>query len=243
MFDEIYSLITSATRAALRGDTKIRRVFTTALVLLIAAIAVAGVSEANPQTKSYLSPIAAVLGAVAGLFIVALGAYERAQKSVQQEEALQKVEERVREHPDEPQAAWDLARIKLESYINRNLRHVQWIFFLSLTAMITGFVIIGYGVIRVYESPENLKPSIVVACSGLLVEFISTTFLLVYRSTIQQAQTYVAMLEKINAVGMSIQILDRSPSEGSEKVRTQIALQLLTLYGVKASKTVSEETR
>jgi hypothetical protein len=50
----------------------------------------------------------------------------------------------------------------------------QWIFFLSLTAMIAGFVIIGYGVVRVYDSPENLKPTIVVAGAGVLVEFIST---------------------------------------------------------------------
>jgi len=198
------------------------------------AIISAGVSDAYPQTKSYLSPLAAAFGGIAALLIAGLGIFERARRSVQQEEVFQRVEDRVREHPNEPQAAWDLARVKLESYINRNLRHVQWIFFLSLSAMVAGFVIIGYGVVRVYESPENLGASIVVSSAGVLVELISTTFLLVYRSTIQQAQTYVAMLEKINAIGMSIQILDRAPGEATDKARIQIALQLLNLYGIKS---------
>lgn len=237
--DAIFSLFTSAVRAAMRDDVRVKRFFGAGVIFLALAIAIAGVSEFNPQTKTYLGPIAAALGVTAAFIITGLGAYERVRTTVQQEEVLQRVEDRVRKHPNEPQAAWDLARIKLESYINRNLRQVQWIFFLSLTAMVAGFVIIGYGVVRAYDSPENLKASIVVACAGVLVEFVSTTFLLVYRSTIHQSQGYVAMLEKINAVGMSLQILDRSPGEATEKARTQIALQLLTIYGIK-SQSVNE---
>lgn len=236
MFDEIQNLLTATTKAVIRGGPQMRKVFVGGIVSLVVAIVVAGIAEANPETKSYLSPVAAVCGAIAAIITLGLGAYERAKTSVQQEEVVQRVEERVREHPNEPQAAWDLARLKLESYINRNLRHVQWIFFLSLTAMIAGFVIIGYGVFRAYESPDNLKASVLVSSAGVLVELISTTFLLVYRSTIQQAQVYVAMLEKINAVGMSIQILDSTKGDGSDKTRTQIALQLLTLYGIKTEK-------
>jgi hypothetical protein len=159
--------------------------------------------------------------------------YEQAQASSAREQVIKEVEERARTHPKEPQAAWDLARVKLESYLNRNLRQIQWIFFLTLLVMIVGFVIIGYGIIRVYQSPENFRPSIVVTLSGVVVEFIGATFLLIYRSTMEQAQSYVSMLEKINAVGMSINILDTMTSANTDKVRAQLAMELLSLYGTK----------
>lgn len=37
----------------------------------------------------------------------------------------------VSQNPDKPQLAWDLARTKLENYLNRNLSQVRSIFFLS----------------------------------------------------------------------------------------------------------------
>jgi len=105
--------------------------------------------------------------------------------------------------------------------------------------MLAGFVIIGYGVFRVYESPDNFKPSIVVTMSGVIVEFIAATFLLIYRSTMEQAKDYVNILERINAVGMSVQILDSVESNDSglrDKTRAEIAMGLLTLYGSVKSK-------
>ena len=101
--------------------------------------------------------------------------------------------------------------------------------------MVVGFVIVGYGVVRVYQSPENLKPSIVVTLSGVLVEFIATTFLLIYRSTMEQAKDYVTILERINAVGMSVQILESIETDVDnlrDKTRAQVARDLLSLYGL-----------
>jgi hypothetical protein len=68
-----------------------------------------------------------------------------------------------------------------------------------------------------------------------LVEFIAATFLVIYRSTMDQARSYVAMLEKINAVGMSIQILDKIKTGETDKFRAQLAMELLFLYGLKDS--------
>lgn len=181
--------------------------------------------------KSWLTP-AAVSLAIAGTFaILGIGTYRQVLESTAREKVIEEVEERVRQHPNEPQAAWDLARLKLESYLNRNLRQIQWIFFLTLLVMFAGFIIIGYGVIHVYQSPENFKPSVVVTVSGVIVEFIAATFLLIYRSTMDQARSYVTMLEKINAVGMSIQILDTMESRETDKFRAQLAMELLSLYG------------
>jgi hypothetical protein len=105
---------------------------------------------------------------------------------------------------------------------------------LTLTVMFVGFVIVGFGVVKVYQSPDNFKPSIVVTLSGVIVEFIAATFLLIYRSTMEQAKDYVNILERINAVGMSVQILEsiESDAEGlRDKTRAQVARDLLSLYG------------
>jgi hypothetical protein len=45
----------------------------------------------------------------------------------------------------------------------------------------------------------------------VITEFIGATFLFIYRSTIQQASSYSRTLERINSVGMAMQILDTMP--------------------------------
>jgi glucan phosphoethanolaminetransferase (alkaline phosphatase superfamily) len=232
---EIFTtLIVDFFKAILRGGRRIRSLASIAAVLLIIAIIGATFAVNLPNHSTWLKTLAGTLGAIAGAIVLAIASYERAFTVREREKVINRVEERVREHPNEPQAAWDLARIKLESYLNRNLMQIYWIFFLTLLVMLVGFIIIGYGVIRVYQSPDNFRPSIVVTVSGVVVEFIAATFLLIYRSTMEQAKEYVNILERINAVGMSVQILDNV--EGNDpglrdKTRAEIAMELLKLYG------------
>lgn len=240
--EEITSLLLDAIKAVLAGGRRIRLVFFGGFTLILIAIGLAAFAEFYGLQKSWQQPLAAGLAIVGTMCILGIGAYRRALASTAREKVIEAVEERARKHPNEPQAAWDLARVKLESYLNRNLRQVQWIFVLTLIVMIAGFVIIGYGVIHVYQSPESFKPSIVVTVSGVLIEFIAATFLLIYRSTMEQARSYVTMLEKINAVGMSIQILDTMKSPDTDKFRAQLAMELLSLYGMrKAPKKAQDE--
>ena len=101
-----------------------------------------------------------------------------------------------------------MASAKLEAYVAQlNLSQVGWIFMLVLIVMALGFVIIGFGIYKAFSTP-TLAPSIVAAASGIVVQFIAATFLLIYRSTMEQAKEYVAMLERINAVGMSAHLLE-----------------------------------
>ena len=97
-----------------------------------------------------------------------------------------------------------------------------------------GFAFIGYGVIMVFADPQNFKASIVTAVSGILVNFIGATFLLIYRSTMEQAKDYVSVLERINAVGMSVQVLEQIDDNDptlKNQATADIAKQLLELYG------------
>lgn len=100
--------------------------------------------------------------------------------------------------------------------------------------MLAGFGIIIYGIYYVYSG--NLNASIVTISSGLIIEFIGGSFLIIYKSTMQQAKEYVNVLERINAVGMSVQILGSIRSEDSklqDQTRADIAKQLLELYSPK----------
>jgi hypothetical protein len=185
MYDEFFTLFADSVKAALSGNRRIKAVFFTGLALAGCAIAIGIISGPLDFHKNVLQPIAVALGIISAIIIFGLGIYKRALESTNREKILKEAEEHARAHPNEPQAAWDLARVKLESYLNRNLKQVQWIFAVTLLVMTAGFIIIGYGVYRVYQSPENFRPSVVVTVSGILVEFIAATFLLIYKSTME----------------------------------------------------------
>jgi hypothetical protein len=141
--------------------------------------------------------------------------------------------EHLPESQKQAQAAWLVAQAKLETYLDRNLQQLRWIFILTVAVMAVGFAFIGVGISRVYESPNDFTPAIVSAVSGVIVSFIGASFLIVYKATMEQAKEYVTILERINAVGMAVQIAEGiTDPEGKLKAQTtaDIAKQLLSLY-------------
>jgi hypothetical protein len=232
-FEVIEPIANNLFKAVVRGGKRIRILSLLATFFVTLAIIFVVLSETIATHKSALRAVAGILGVIGGILILGIAGYQGAVTATEKEIVVQKVEERFRTHPNEPQVAWELARVKLESYLNRNLAQISWIFVLTLFVMVTGFVIIGYGTIQAYQSPEHFKPSIVVTLAGLIVEFLGATFLFVYKSTMEQARDYVNILERINAVGMSVQILDSIKSDDtglSDKTRAEMALVLLSLH-------------
>lgn len=178
--------------------------------------------------------VAAIAGVIGGVLSFGFAAYQQTIEEAARDEVIQRVQAHALEHPEEPKAAWELARVKLESYLRRNLSQIRWIFGLTLLVMLAGFAIIVYGITRIYQDPANFQPSIVVTASGLIVEFVAASFLVIYKSTMEQARDYVNILERINAVGMSVQIIENiegSQVELRDKTRAEVALALLSLYG------------
>ena len=176
---------------------------------------------------------ATIFAVIGGVIALVIFAYRRSIELTLNEEKVVRAEQRAQEHPDQPTAAWDLARIKLESYLNRNLNQVRSIFWLTAFVMIVGFGLIGYGVMRAFESPETLMPALLSSVSGLLVNFIGATFLVLYKSTMAQAKEYVAILERINAVGMSVQVLEKLDGANDDlkhSTTAELSKQLLFLY-------------
>jgi putative flippase GtrA len=126
-------------------------------------------------------------------------------------ERIATAESKVEAEPEKAKPAWDLAGGHLEDYINQNLSQITDIFFLGALAMIVGFVVIIVGTVQAIQSPDTFVPTAIASAAGVITEFIGATFLFVYRSTIQQASGYSRTLERINSVGMAMQILDTIP--------------------------------
>jgi hypothetical protein len=68
----------------------------------------------------------------------------------------------------------------------------------------------------------------VAAVAGIISQFIGATFMLIYRSTMAQANAFMLVLERINTVGMAVQVIDVMPNDAEKNsVRADIAKLLL----------------
>jgi nitrate reductase gamma subunit len=118
--------------------------------------------------------------------------------------------------------------------LDRNLSQVKWIFLLTLVVMACGFAFILFGLYRAFDDPAKLNVAMVSSASGVIISFIGGSFLLVYRSILASAKDYVTVLERINAVGMAVQVIGNIPDASTELKQgamADLAKQLLSLYG------------
>jgi len=221
-------------QAWLGRDTITRRIFYFVFALIPIAITIGILSDTEIIPKSPWNTIVLIIAIIILLLILFIIAIQFIRNEREAKARILEKEEELRKHPESTKTAWELARLTLESYLRRNIKQVSWIFFWTILIMIAGFIIIGYGIFKVYESPDNFKPSILVSISGILTELVSATFLVIYRSTMTQAKEYVKVLERINAVGMSVQILetiDDKESDLKNKTKAELASVLLNVYG------------
>jgi hypothetical protein len=177
-------------------------------------------------------PVALAVGAV--FLKSSIEAQGRAERRVVE------AEKRVETSPQQAKPAWDLARATLDQYFQRNLGQIRAIFVLSVIVMMVGFGVICFGVLRAFQSPAALLPATVASLAGVITEFIGATFLFIYRSAIKQAVDYSKSLERINSVGMAMQILDTMPDPGEPvdlKSKTKATLvELLVQQAYEGSK-------
>lgn len=232
-FDTYTSFATSLLKAWQRGESRVRLALVSGIVLVIIAFFVALLAESGYVYRDLYETIAGVIAAIAGLIAFGVSAYQSLIDQRVREQKIETVEERLREHPERPQLAWDLARVKLENYLDRNLSQVRSIYWLTLVVMFCGFGFVMYGLFQVSQNPEKLPVSIVASASGVIISFIGGSFLLIYRSILAQSKEYVTVLERINAVGMAVQVIASIPEANTElksQTKAELAKQLLSLY-------------
>lgn len=204
------------------------------LALFLASLFLVVITQIYNEYK-FLNIVGILLTILSVILFLIFYSFTLVQAEKETKKEIERVEERIKENPNESTAVWELAKLRLENYLNRNLLQLRSIFNWTMVIMIVGFVIIGYGIIKVYQGSYYIEPSKITILSGLLVEFIGATFLIIYKSTMEQAKEFINVLERINAVGMSVQIVDRIEGDQQLKNKTgaEIAKQLLELYGTK----------
>jgi hypothetical protein len=191
-------------------------------------------------------PIAALVAVIGSVVSIIKGFRDRYREIREAKEKLEQAEERVEREPEKAKPAWDLARATLEAYFNKNLSQIASIFWLSVLVMVAGFAILLYGIWRSVQTPDVLGPATIASISGIITEFIGATFLFIYRSTIQQAINYSKTLERINSVGMAMQILDTMPDDAKPtdlKSATKSDLVKLLVREAQESPRVPEPAR
>ena len=150
------------------------------------------------------------------------------QSSALKKEKIEQIEKKTEQEPEKTKYAWDLARERLELYFDENLSQVRWIFGVATAVMVAGFALIMWGVVLAIANPSSIKPSYLASISGIITEFIGVTFMVIYRSTMAQANQYVEVLERINTVGMAVQILDAIP-EGDSELKNKTRAEMVSL--------------
>jgi len=172
--------------------------------------------------------IAFVVGAAVNLVVN----WVSGKQEIVSQEKISQAEKNLQEQPDKAKPAWDLARATLEQYFNRNLSQIRVIFWLSVAVMVAGFSVIVWGISQAVQSPNAVAASAIAALAGVITEFIGATFLFIYRSTIQQSMEYSKTLERINSVGMALQIIDTisdDPVIGENELKSKTKAQLVEL--------------
>ncbi|WP_156924406.1 TRADD-N-associated membrane domain-containing protein [Derxia gummosa] len=169
--------------------------------------------------------------------------------SKQIKEITQKIdaaESKSKEGPENSKASWDVARLTLEKHFLQNIEQASLIYKLSLLSMIFGFGIIMFGVVLSYTQPANNNSGILAAVSGVVSQFIGATFLLLYKSSINRTETQMKMMERINSVGMAMQILDTMTEISAPndlKSATKAKLIESFVNGSYASKLASDQNK
>lgn len=139
--------------------------------------------------------------------------------------------ERVAAEPEKAQPAWELARTTLQLYFNRNLSQINSIFWLAAAVMAAGFGLITYGVWLAISQKDSPAGPIIAGVAGVISQFIGATFLFIYKSTLQQADKFVRQLERMNTVGMAMQILDTMNTEANESnLKDKTKAKLIDLF-------------
>lgn len=247
----IFELIKDLFIAWREGNKKTRVAISASGVLVVIGALIVFISNVvlwQDELHKVGESIGTAIISVGSVIAIAIYIIQKSKEEFRKEQKIEAVEKRVQENPQETQAAWELARVKLESYLDRNLSQVRSIFWLTLLVMIGGFVLIGVGVYEAFQSAANFNASVLTTCSGVLVSFIGGTFLVLYKATMAQAKDFVSILERINAVGMSVQILGTinvSASALKDQTTAEVAKQLLTMYSsdIAHNKTINQIVR
>jgi hypothetical protein len=164
-----------------------------------------------------------------------------------EEQRLQAAQARVQANPDKASPTWELAGANLEKYFARNLSQVRQVFYVAVGVMLAGFSFVLYAIYAQVTwqaswlaqhpnvAPTITPPTWIASISGLITQFIGATFMVIYRSTMAQANEFVTVLNRTNTVGIAMKVLDQIPdTETTKNSSREQLISLLLTQGVKS---------
>jgi hypothetical protein len=217
--------------------TKSSNLFTFALMLGLIMLGLMLATIFYPDFLSFSSVLTLAAGLLAVIATLVFDLVYRDAKHAAQEARIriEQIEDKAEKQPEKVKFAWEIASAKLEAYFDRNLTQVFAIFVLAIIVMLVGFAFVLWGVTLAIRNPTQ-NTSWIAAISGIITEFIGLTFMVLYRSTMAQANTFMQVLERINTVGMAVQILDSIP-ESETQLKNSTRAQLVGLLFENAAQT------
>jgi hypothetical protein len=181
----------------------------------------------------FLSSLAPLAYAVL-VFVLVVGSFYLADRKLREfdqreREELERAKLRAQNNPGQASPAWEAASTNLQAYFKRNLLQVKWVFGVAVGVMLAGFFVVLWGVNLSFQDPNHLTPTSKIATlSGLITQFIGATFMVIFRSTMSQANDFVNVLDRINTVNIAMKVLDSIP-EGEASIKNATRQQLVTL--------------
>lgn len=131
-----------------------------------------------------------------------------------------------KENPSKIGPIWELSRLELGENIIRSRKRADLIFYTSFLFIIVGILGIGLTILLIFNSKINI--SILVGIVSVILEFFGGTFIFLYKSTTNQLEKNILILDNINNVGMSLRILDSLDiSDDVIKAKIEIAKLLI----------------
>lgn len=210
------------------------------LVVCLATTSIWWSVETRNRTSDFASILETTLGVLTMLFVWALFlsvvwnvtlliALHRTQRELEFKE-LDRI--MVLGNRDEGEAdsnePWERALAHMEHYWQTNLSQVSSIYNISLGVMILGFVTIATGIVIGFVDSDRVQISYVAGAAGVITEFIGATFLFIYRSTMNQANTNVTTLARIHAIGLSLRVTsDITDEDKKNEVRAAVASRIV----------------
>ena len=202
-----------------------------AILIVSILLALTGFRRLTERYADIVGAFVAVLTFFATGFGIFQGYKTERESRAAAEKRIEQIEVQAAEEPEKTKFAWNLASKKLEAYFDRNLSQVRMIFLVAVGVMVVGFSFVLWGVMLAISNPASTRTSYVAAVSGIVTQFIGVTFMVIYRSTMAQANQFMEVLERINTVGMAVQIFDSIPEAEAQlknSTRAEIVALLLS---------------
>lgn len=191
---------------------------------VVAVLFVEGAQQTEASSESMISPaiVVAVLFALAavGFFVAAY------KTSIEDREQLRALTADVNQSSEDA-SPWNLGRKELQLYVAQNVQHSKLIFWLSILASVVGFIILGVTIVYVVSGTETAR-TLAGLVAGSISEFVSATFLFIYRSVVRQALRYTGMLYALNGLRIAKEVIDSIEDPNKrDQARINLVAQLV----------------